>query len=306
VTGISLPLLASGKVRELYAVGDDHLLLVASDRISAFDWVLPDPVPDKGRILTAMTEFWFGQLGSLVPNHLVAGGSNALEQTRSLLGEDPFGDQAEYLRGRTMLCRRLTMVPAECVARGYLAGSGWSDYRATGSVCGVALPGGLRDGDRLPSPIFTPATKAAEGHDENISAERLAAIVGEQMAADLARLTLEVYAAASRIAEAAGIIIADTKFEFGHDRSGQLTLGDEVLTPDSSRFWPADAWQPGRAQPSLDKQPVRDYLAALPDWDRNSPPPALPATVTAETRQRYIAAYEALTGGSFEEYLANC
>ncbi|MGI8760867.1 MAG: phosphoribosylaminoimidazolesuccinocarboxamide synthase [Jatrophihabitantaceae bacterium] len=282
----------SGKVRELYQIPDGRLLMVASDRISAFDHILATPIPDKGRILTAMTVWWFEQLAGLVGSHLIA-------------VDDPAIPQA--WRGRAMLCRRLEMVPIEAVARGYLAGSGLLDYRANGSVCGVALPPGLRDGDRLPQPIFTPATKAALGeHDENVAFDAVAASVGAGTAQQLKDLALAIYARASQIAAERGILLADTKFEFGHDPvSGELVLADEVLTPDSSRFWPAETWQPGGPQRSFDKQYVRDWLLS-PEagWDRASdtPPPPLPDDVAAATRERYVEAYERLSGLRFADW----
>ncbi len=285
---LPLPLLARGKVRELYAVGDDLVLIVASDRISAYDLVLPTEIPDKGAVLTGLTLWWLDRLADVVPHHLVA-------------ADDP-RIPAE-VRGRSMLCRRLAMVPVECVARGYLAGSGWADYAATGSVCGVELPAGLREGDRLPATVFTPATKAAEGHDQNVSAVDAAALVGVELVAELSRLTRAVYNRAAEIAAERGILLADTKLEFGHGADGVLTLGDEVLTPDSSRFWPADRWLPGESQPSYDKQYVRDWLTAQSGWDRQSTPPPLPDDVVRRTRDRYIEAYERLTGRAFADYL---
>jgi phosphoribosylaminoimidazole-succinocarboxamide synthase len=280
----------SGKVRDLYRTPDGLLLMVASDRISAFDFVLSPGIPDKGRILTAMTVWWFGQLP--VRNHMLS-------------VDDP--SIPPQWRGRAMLCTPLEMVPVEAVARGYLTGSGLLDYRETGAVCGIPLPDGLVDGDRLPEPIFTPATKADLGeHDENVSYEAVVTTVGEQTAAQLKRLTLDIYARAAEIAATRGIILADTKFEFGRDpATGELVLGDEVLTPDSSRFWPADEWQPGRAQPSFDKQYVRNWLlSAESGWDRASdqPPPGLPEHVVAATRERYVEAYERLTGLRFADW----
>ena len=280
----------SGKVRDLYRTDDGRLVMVASDRISAFDHILASEIPHKGRILTAMTAWWFGQLD--VPNHLLA-------------LDDPLLPEA--WRGRTMVCTPLDMVPVEAVARGYLAGSGLLDYRATGAVCGIALPAGLRDGDRLPEPIFTPATKAALGeHDENVSYEAVAAEVGAATAAEVRDLTLSIYTRAAELARERGILLADTKFEFGRDpATGRLVLADEVLTPDSSRFWPADEWEPGHAQPSFDKQYVRDWLLS-PDsgWDRGSgeAPPPLPDDVVAATRDRYVEAYERLTGLRFADW----
>ena len=291
---LPLPLVHSGKVRDLYAVDADHLLLVASDRLSAYDVVLPTAVPDKGAVLTALSLWWFEQLADVVPNHLVTA---KISEMPAVL--QPFTDQ---LRGRSMLCRRLAMVPVECVARGYLTGSGLSDYTATGTVCGVPLPAGLIDGSELAAPIFTPATKAAVGdHDENVSYAAIEAAVGAQVAAALRSLTLGVYRRGAVVARERGILLADTKLEFGH-LAGDLVLGDEVLTPDSSRFWPAASWQPGRAQPSYDKQYVRDWLLTT-GWDKSAPGPELPASVVAQTRDRYLEAYERLTGSSFDSYL---
>ena len=291
---LPLPLVHSGKVRDLYAVDGDHLLLVASDRLSAYDVVLPTAVPDKGAVLTALSLWWFEQLADVVPNHLVTA---KISEMPAVL--QPFTDQ---LRGRSMLCRRLAMVPVECVARGYLTGSGLSDYTATGTVCGVPLPAGLIDGSELAAPIFTPATKAAVGdHDENVSYAAIEAAVGAQVAAALRSLTLDVYRRGAAVARERGILLADTKLEFGH-LAGDLVLGDEVLTPDSSRFWPAASWQPGRAQPSYDKQYVRDWLLTT-GWDKSAPGPELPASVVAQTRDRYLEAYERLTGSSFDSYL---
>jgi phosphoribosylaminoimidazole-succinocarboxamide synthase len=286
--------LHSGKVRDLYRMSDGRLLMVASDRISAFDHILSPEIPDKGRILTAMSVWWFGRLAEVVRSHLI--------------GVDNATIPAQW-RGRAMICQPLQMLPVEAVARGYLAGSGLVDYRATGSVCGVPLPPGLTDGDRLPEPIFTPATKAELGaHDENVSFETIAATIGAAVATAVKELTLEIYRRASDIAVERGIILADTKFEFGIDAdSGELVLGDEVLTPDSSRFWPADSWQPGRAQPSFDKQYVRDWLLSpASGWDRaaDGPPPPLPEDVVAATRARYVEAYERLTGLPFADWLS--
>lgn len=284
--------LHSGKVRDLYRTPDGRLLMVASDRISAFDFVLTPTIPDKGRILTAMTVWWFEQLADLVPNHMIS-------------VEDAL-IPAQW-HGRAMLCTPLQMVPVEAVARGYLAGSGVVEYRAGGAVCGVPLPPGLVDGDKLPEPIFTPATKADLGeHDENVSFEQVAATVGTETAVALRELTLAVYARAAQMAAARGIILADTKFEFGFDAAGALVLGDEVLTPDSSRFWPADEWTPGTPQPSYDKQFIRDWLTSpTAGWDRGSdaPPPALPEDVVMATRAKYIEAYERLTGLRFSDWL---
>jgi phosphoribosylaminoimidazole-succinocarboxamide synthase len=275
----------SGKVRDLYALESGDLLMVASDRISAYDFVLTPGIPDKGEILTRMSLWWFEQLADLVPNHVVS------------------TQVPERVRGRALVCERLEMFPVECVARGYLAGSGLVDYDATGEVCGVALPPGLVDGSRLPEPIFTPATKAAIGeHDENVSFDAVVRTVGQETAEALRDLTLAIYARAEDIARGRGIILADTKFEFGARSDGTIVLADEVLTPDSSRFWPADSWQPGRAQLSYDKQFVRDWLtSAESGWDRRSdtPPPQLPAEIVEKTRERYVQAYEQLTGEPF-------
>jgi phosphoribosylaminoimidazole-succinocarboxamide synthase len=276
--------LCSGKVRELYQLDDGVLLLVATDRISAFDYVLSTPIPDKGRILTALSLWWFERLADLVPNHLV---------------DIPVPDE---LAGRAMACRPLTMLPVECIARGYLAGSGLADYRRDGAICGIGLPAGLTDGSRLPEPLFTPTTKAPRGeHDQSITAADLAGLVGGQTAAELQRITLEVYRRGAELAAGRGIILADTKIELGFDADGTLRLADEVLTPDSSRFWPADRWQPGRSQPSFDKQYVRDWLTS-PEagWQHGQEPPPLPAPVIARTRATYVAAYERLTGRSWE------
>lgn len=281
----------SGKVRDLYRDADGHLLFVASDRISAFDWVLPTTIPDKGAILTQLSLWWFDQVTDLVGNHVVS------------------TEVPAAVAGRAMLCQPLAMFPVECVARGYLTGSGLVEYRAGGSVCGVALPPGLVDGSRLPEPIFTPATKAELGtHDENVDFAAVAATVGEQDAQELRRLTLAVYARAEGVARERGIILADTKFEFGRagaDPRGPIVLADEVLTPDSSRFWPAALWQPGRAggQPSFDKQFVRDWLGSpASGWDRagDSPPPPLPDEVVARTRELYVTAFERLTGRAWQ------
>jgi phosphoribosylaminoimidazole-succinocarboxamide synthase len=270
----------SGKIRELYALDDDRLLLVASDRISTFDVVLPTEIPDKGRVLTGLSGFWFAKTDSLVPNHLLA------------LRED----------GRTTECRRLEMLPIECVVRGYLSGSGWKDYRSSGEVCGHRLPGGLVESQRLPQPIFTPATKATTGHDENIDREAAAALVGAERFAEVEQTALELYTFASEHALERGIILADTKLEFGIDPDGALVLGDEAFTPDSSRFWPADEYQAGQAPPSYDKQFVRDYCESL-GWDKTYPGPELPAHVVEGTRARYIEAFTTLTGIDFDAYL---
>jgi len=273
---------SSGKVREIYALDDERLLLVASDRISTFDVVLPTEIPDKGRVLTGLSGFWFAETASVAANHLLA------------LGAD----------GRSTECRRLEMLPIECVVRGYLAGSSWKDYLATGEVCGHRLPPGLVESDRLPEPIFTPATKAQTGHDENIDRTAAVALVGEERFEEAERLTLELYRLASERALERGILLADTKLEFGVDRDGRLVLADEAFTPDSSRFWPADEYEPGGAQPSFDKQFVRDYCESL-GWDKAYPGPELPADVVDGTRARYIDAFERLTGIEFAAYLAS-
>jgi phosphoribosylaminoimidazole-succinocarboxamide synthase len=277
-----------GKVRDLYDLGD-QLLLVATDRISAFDWVLPTGIPDKGRVLTSLSRFWFELLD--VPNHML---TTDLDEMNL-----PDGVERSSLEGRTMLVRKTNVVPVECVVRGYLAGSGWRDYRKTGAVCGVALPPGLRDSDQLPEPIFTPATKATEGHDENISFAQMVDTVGRETAEQLRRSSLEVYKRGAACALERGIVIADTKFEWGW-YEGELLLIDEVLTPDSSRFWPLDQYAPGRPQPSFDKQFVRDWLEGT-DWDKNSPPPALPPEIVERTREKYVEAFERLTGRPLAE-----
>ena len=278
----------TGKVRDLYEPVEPHprgdvMLVVASDRISAYDWVLPTEIPGKGAVLTALTLWWFDQLRDVVPDHTV---------------EAPVPTE---VAGRAMICQRLDMFPVECVARGYLTGSGLVEYRASGSVCGVDLPAGLVDGSRLPVPIFTPATKAEVGeHDENVTLDAVAALIGRKDAEALSDLTLAVYGLAHEIARAKGIVLADTKFEFGRDAAGNIVLADEVLTPDSSRFWPAETWEPGHAQPSYDKQFVRDWLTSpASGWDKNgdTPPPALPDDVVDKTRQRYLEAYDRLVAG---------
>jgi phosphoribosylaminoimidazole-succinocarboxamide synthase len=270
----------SGKVRELYALDDDRLLLVASDRISTFDVVLPTEIPDKGRVLTGLSAFWFARTGDIVDNHLLH------------VRDD----------GRSLECRRLEMLPIECVVRGYLAGSGWKDYQASGVVCGHRLAEGMRESDRLDEPIFTPATKAETGHDENITREQAAELVGAERFAEVETASLALYRFASDYAGERGIIIADTKFEFGLDPDGGLVLADEAFTPDSSRFWPADSYEPGRPQPSFDKQFVRDYCETT-GWDKTDPGPELPEDVVAGTRQRYVEAFERLTERSFDRYL---
>jgi phosphoribosylaminoimidazole-succinocarboxamide synthase len=271
---------ASGKVREIYALADERLLLVASDRISTFDVVLPTPIPDKGRVLTGLSAFWFSRTRHIVPNHLLE------------LRPD----------GRTMTCRKLEMLPIECVVRGYLAGSGWRDYRETGAICGHVLPDGLRESDRLPSPVFTPATKATDGHDENIDEDQATALCGQELYRAAKSAALALYEFGSAHAEARGIVLADTKFEFGITPDGTLTLGDEALTPDSSRFWPRAEFRPGSAQPSFDKQFARDWCERT-GWDKTSPGPELPDDVVAGTRARYVEAFERLTEISFDRYL---
>jgi phosphoribosylaminoimidazole-succinocarboxamide synthase len=272
----------SGKIRELYALDDERLLLVASDRISTFDVVLPTEIPDKGRVLTGLSAFWFARTRGVVPNHLLA------------LRED----------GRSTECRRLEMLPLECVVRGYITGSGWKDYQSTGTTSGHALPAGLQESEQLPEPIFTPSTKAVEGHDENIDLEQAAGLVGAERLEEVERVSLDLYRWAAEHALARGIIIADTKFEFGVDDEGRLVLGDEAFTPDSSRFWPADDYEPGRSQPSFDKQFVRDYCESL-GWDKNYPGPELPDDVVSGTRARYVDAFERLSEIPFDRYLAD-
>ena len=287
----SLPLIASGKVRDNYAVGDDRLLMVSSDRLSAFDVIMAEPVPGKGRILTEMALFWFAKLAHIVPNHLT--------------GDDPLGvvaaDEREQVRGRSMLVKRLKPLPIEAVVRGYLAGSGWKEYEASGAVCGVMLPPGLKNASRLPAPIFTPATKAAMGdHDENIDFDRAADTIGADLATKMRSTAIRLYTEAAAFAHSRGIIIADTKFEFGLDEAGTLTLMDEVLTPDSSRFWPAEAYAEGTNPPSYDKQFVRDWLEAVrvdgEPWNKKAPAPALPAEVIAATARTYQQVLDRMTG----------
>jgi phosphoribosylaminoimidazole-succinocarboxamide synthase len=272
----------SGKVRELFELDEERLLLVASDRISTFDVVLPTEIPDKGRVLTGLSGFWFARTRDVVPNHLLG-----------LRGD-----------GRSTECRRLEMLPLECVVRGYLAGSGWKDYCTTGAVCGQALPEGLRESERLPEPIFTPSTKALEGHDENIDREQAVELVGAERFEEVERISLELYRFASERAAGRGILIADTKFELGLDPEGRVVLADEAFTPDSSRFWPADEYEPGRGQPSFDKQFVRDYCESL-GWDKTYPGPELPAEIVDGTRARYVDAFERLTEIAFDDYLSN-
>jgi phosphoribosylaminoimidazole-succinocarboxamide synthase len=276
---------ARGKVRDVYSVGD-RLLIVATDRISAFDYILPTGIPDKGRVLTQLSIFWFDFLRDVTPTHFLTASVEDYP--------DPLPRFEDQLEGRSMLVKRARMVEVECVARGYLSGSGWKEYQQNGTVCGVRLPSGLKESDKLPEPIFTPALKAQTGHDENVSFERVVSEVGEDLAKKLRDLTLEIYSRAARYAETKGIIIADTKFEFGFV-DGQLVLGDEVLTPDSSRFWPADTYKPGGPQFSFDKQYVRDYLESI-KWNKQPPAPALPAEVAAGTGDKYRQAYRVLTG----------
>ena len=276
-----------GKVRDVYDLGD-RLVIVATDRISAFDWVLPTGIPDKGRILSQMTLFWLDYLD--VPNHLLSTDVAAMGPA--------FAAQAKVLQGRSMLVRKADVVPFECVVRGYVAGSGWKEYRKQNTVCGIPLPAGLQECQQLPAPIFTPSTKAAAGHDENISFQQMAASIGPKLAAELRERSLDIYRRASACAESRGIVLADTKFEWGRLPDGRLILIDEALTPDSSRFWPKDSHQPGKNPPSYDKQFVRDWLEDS-GWDKNSPPPQLPADVVERTRAKYVEAYERLTGKKF-------
>ncbi len=282
----SLPLLSRGKVRENYAVGADRLLMVATDRISAFDVIMAEPIPGKGEILTRMARFWFGLLHDVAPNHLLDIDPEAVVAP----------DERSQVRGRAMVVKRLKPLPVEAVVRGYLAGSGWKDYQATGAVCGVALPKGLKLASKLPAPIFTPATKAELGeHDENISFAQMEQAIGAELAAQVRDISITLYRRAADYAAARGILIADTKFEFGLDENGALTLMDEVLTPDSSRFWPADTWAEGSSPPSFDKQFLRDWLEGVPGWNKQPPPPALPADVIEHTLARYREALERLT-----------
>ena len=280
--------LSSGKVRDIYAVGEDRLLLVASDRISTYDVVHPTPIPDKGKLLTGLTAFWLERTGEVCPNHLIS-----------------FTEVPEEFRGRAMLVERLEMVQVECVVRGYITGSGWKDYQATGAVCGIELPAGLSESEQLPEPIFTPATKAELGdHDENVDFDRAAELVGDrELLEELRRLSIAIYRLGAEHARECGIILADTKFEFGRRPDGTIVLGDEVLTPDSSRFWPADGYEPGRGQPSFDKQYVRDWASGS-GWDKTPPAPAIPDDVVAGTRGRYVEAYERITGEPFGAWLA--
>jgi phosphoribosylaminoimidazole-succinocarboxamide synthase len=282
-----LPLIASGKVREIYQGGDRSLLIVASDRISTYDVVHPTPIPDKGAVLTGLSMFWFERTAEIVPNHVISVTD---------------GVPAE-VRGRGMLVRKLEMLPVECVVRGYITGSGWKDYQRTGTVSGIELLLGLRESEQLPQPIYTPSTKAAVGHDEAIDFERTVTLTGDrELAEQLRDVSIAVYSAAAEHAREHGIILADTKFEFGLDSDGRLTLGDEVCTPDSSRFWPADQYEPGQSQPSFDKQFVRDWASST-GWDRNPPAPPIPDDVVARTREKYVEAYERITGEPFDAWL---
>ncbi len=287
-----LCLLRRGKVRDVYEIDAGRLLIVATDRISAFDCILPTQILRKGEVLTALSRFWFERLGNLVPNHLLT--------TDVARMPEVVAQYSDSLRGRSMLVRRTKVFPVECVVRGYLAGSGWKDYRDTGEICGHRLPTGLRESDKLPEPIFTPATKAESGHDENISVERMRAIVGESATTTLREMALALYRAAEAYARSRGIIIADTKFEFGLGQDNQILLIDELLTPDSSRFWPAEKYEAGHSQPSFDKQFVRDYLETLA-WDKHPPAPPLPPEITESTTMRYLQAYGLLTGIELNE-----
>jgi len=288
----------SGKVRDIFALDDERLLLVASDRISAFDVVLPTPIPDKGRVLTGLSRYWFAETSKagIMPNHLLSTSPSDLPEA--------YLEQADELRGRMMICRRAAVLPVELIVRGYITGSGWKDYLRTGAVCGIPLPEGLRESDRLPAPLFTPSTKAEEGHDENISFDEMVGIVGADLAERARDLAIALYTFAAARTESVGIILADTKFEFGTLPNGDLILIDEVLTPDSSRFWEVASYEPGRSQASYDKQFVRDYLETL-DWDKTYPGPELPAKVVQGTQARYEEAYDRITGRSFKEYVTN-
>ncbi len=285
---MSLTKVGAGKVRDIYELDDRHLVFVTTDRMSAFDVVMHEPIPDKGRVLTAVSAFWFDRLADVAPSHLVS------------LEPPPAARDQDGLAGRTMVVRRAEMLPIECIVRGYLSGSAWAEYRRSGTMHGQGLPSGMQQSDRLPEPVFTPSTKAAEGHDENISFAAAVDLVGAPLAEEARRISLAAYERGAAWAAARGIIIADTKFELGVI-DGQLALCDEVLTPDSSRFWPADAWEPGTTPPAFDKQPLRDWLETT-GWDKSPPPPSLPADVITATRERYIAAYERLTGLSFADW----
>jgi phosphoribosylaminoimidazole-succinocarboxamide synthase len=290
VTTDDLPHIYSGKVRDIYDAGEGRLLMVTSDRMSAFDVVMAEPIPDKGRVLTAMSAFWFEQFDGVVGSHLLS----------TSLGDLPEVARRPEWEGRTMLCRKAEMLPIECIVRGYLSGSAWKEYSRNGTMHGEALPGGLLESSKLPEPVFTPSTKADEGHDENISFEAAANLIGNELAEQLRDVSLELYGRGSEWAAERGIIIADTKFELGLI-DGELVLADEVLTPDSSRFWPSDRWEPGSTPPSFDKQPVRDFLDDL-DWDKQPPPPPLPEEVVSATSARYVEAYERITGRSFADW----
>ena len=294
MTDLGLPHVHSGKVRDIYAVGDDRLLMVTSDRISAFDVIMAEPIPDKGRVLTAMSAFWFDQLADVVPGHLLSTDLADLPESAQNVAAEA------DLTGRVMLTRRADMLPVECIVRGYITGSAWKEYSRAGTMHGTRLPEGLLESARLPEPVFTPSTKADQGHDENISFSAAAELIGEALAAQVRDVALALYQRGADWARERGIIIADTKFELGLV-DGELVLCDEVLTPDSSRFWPTDAWEPGSTPPSFDKQPVRDLLDGL-DWDKTPPPPPLPAKVVAATSRRYIEAYERITGRPFADW----
>jgi phosphoribosylaminoimidazole-succinocarboxamide synthase len=289
---LSIPHVASGKVRDIYALDDKHLLFVTSDRMSAFDVVMAEPIPDKGRVLTAITAFWVERLSGVAPNHLVG-----LDVPAGVGGE---GSSDGDLEGRVMVVRRAEMLPIECIVRGYLSGSAWAEYSRTQSMHGQPLPAGLRQSERLPEPVFTPSTKATAGHDENISFEEASDLAGKALAEEARRISLDAYRRAADLAAERGIIIADTKFELGVI-DGELCICDEVLTPDSSRFWPADSWEPGTTPPSFDKQPLRDWLEQT-GWDKTPPPPHLPSSVVDETSRRYVSAYERLTGREFSAW----
>jgi phosphoribosylaminoimidazole-succinocarboxamide synthase len=287
---IELPNLYSGKVRDIYDAGDDRLLLVASDRMSAFDVVMAEPVPDKGRVLTAMSAFWFELLADVAPSHLLS----------TEVADFPEGARGGDVAGRTMLCRRAQMLPIECIVRGYITGSAWKEYRTSGTMHGATLPSDLLESSQLPEPVFTPSTKAESGHDENISFAQAVDLIGTELATKARDVSIELYTRGAAWAAERGIIIADTKFELGLI-DGELAVADEVLTPDSSRFWPADQWTPGSTPPSFDKQPLRDFLDGL-DWDKQPPPPALPDDVISATRHRYIEGYERITGRRFADW----
>jgi phosphoribosylaminoimidazole-succinocarboxamide synthase len=285
---LNLPLVASGKVREIYDLGDDRLLLVASDRISTYDVVHPNGIPDKGKVLTGISAFWFNKTGHIVPNHYISATDGVPVE----------------VRGRAMAVRKLQMLPVECVVRGYITGSGWKDYQASGAVSGIELPAGLRESQKLPTPIFTPSTKADEGHDEPIDLERAAEILGDrEMAGRLRDVSIALYSFAAEQAAERGVILADTKFEFGLDADGRLVLGDEALTPDSSRYWPVEGYESGHGQPSFDKQYVRDWASAT-GWDKTPPAPEIPEDVATETRSKYVEAYEIVTGEPFDAWTA--